>query len=126
MIVFSAVAIFLTSLWNRGFSVESNWVIYLKASALIAAIYYLIVPISKLVLLPLNILTLGSISVIVYCFLFYFLSRYFSLMDIKAWEFSGMQIFGLSFGKGGISQLTNVFLSAISVSTIINLFERLI
>lgn len=126
MFIFSAVAIFLTSLWNHGFIIKNDLSIYLKASLLIAAIYYLIVPVSKLILLPLNILTLGLVSIIFYCFLFYFLSHYFSLIDIKSWTFSGISAFGLTIGTIKLSQVVNVFISAISVSTIINLFEHIL
>jgi len=95
MIVFSMIAVFLTSLWNKGFIIKPDWFIYIKASLLIALIFYLIFPISKLILLPLNILSLGFISTIVYCFIFYFLSKYFSLIDIKPWIFSGGSFLGV-------------------------------
>ena len=51
MIIFSGVAIFLTALWNKGFIVKDDPMIYLKAALIIAAVYYLIVPASKLILL---------------------------------------------------------------------------
>ena len=116
MIVFSAIAIFLTSLWNKGFVIKADWQIYWKAVLLVTLIYYLIVPLSKIILLPLNFLTIGFVSVVVYYFLFYFLTNYFSLIEIKGWSFSGYDF----------SQLTNIFVSAISVSTIINLLEKIL
>jgi len=116
MIVFSAIAIFLTSVWDKGFIIKPDLMIYLKATLLIALIYYLVVPLSKIILLPLNFLTLGFVSVIVYCFLFYFLTNYFSLIEIKSWNFSGYNF----------SQLANIFVSAISISTIINLLEKIL
>src|SRR3989339_538588 len=126
MIVFSMIAVFLTSLWNKGFIIKPDWFIYIKASLLIALIFYLIFPISKLILLPLNILSLGFISTIVYCFIFYFLSKYFSLIDIKSWVFSGGSFLGIAVNQIKINQITNVFLSSISVSTIINFLEKII
>jgi len=116
MIIFSAVAIFLTSQWNKGFIIKLDWTVYLKASLLIAFIYYLIVPFSKLILLPLNILTLGLMSLVVYCLLFYFLANYFSLIEIK-----NSTLMAYKFTK-----TANIFISAISVSTIINLLERIL
>ena len=90
MIVFSAVAIYFTSLWNKGFIIETDWMIYLKASLVIAAIYYLVVPVSKLILLPLNIITLGLVSVIFYSLVLYFFLNKFSLIQIKPWNFIGL------------------------------------
>lgn len=126
MIIFSAIAIFLTSLWDKGFIIKFDWQIYFKSVLLIALIYYLVVPLSKIILLPLNFLTLGFMSVVVYCFLFYFLTKYFSLIEIKSWIFSGFSIYGVGLRNTELSQLANVFVSAISVSAIINLLEKLI
>jgi len=124
-IIFSAVAIYFTSLWNKGFVIEADWLVYLKAALVIAAIYYLIVPISKLILLPLNIITLGLVSVVFYALALYFFLNKFSLIEIKPWEFSGLSLWGIII-PAKVSQLANIFLSAFSISTIINLLERMV
>ena len=115
-IIFSSAAIYLTSYWNKGFVIENDWIVYLKASLVIAAIYYLIIPVSKLILLPLNIITLGLVSVIFYSLVLYFFLNKFSLIQIKSWDFSGQTI----------SQSANIFLSAFSISTIINFLEKIL
>ena len=126
MVIFSGVAILLTSLWNKGFVIKSDPTIYLKASLIIAAVYYLIVPVSKLILLPLNILTLGSVSVIFYAAIFYFLLNRFNLINISQWVLPQMKLFEITIGKMEISGLSNVFISSLSISTIINLLEKTI
>src|SRR3989338_1285914 len=103
MVIFSGVAILLTSLWNKGFVIKSDPTIYLKASLIIAAVYYLIVPVSKLILLPLNILTLGSVSVIFYAAIFYFLLNRFQLINIGEWVFPGIKLFGITLTEMKIS-----------------------
>src|SRR3972149_11644548 len=99
MIIFSAVAIFLTALWNKGFIIKSDPMIYLKAALIIATVYYLIVPISKLILLPLNLLTFGLISVVFYAAIFYFLLNRFNLINIEEWVFTGAKILGVELTK---------------------------
>ncbi len=126
MIAFSGIAIYFTSLWNKGFIIQNDWMFYLKASLVIAAIYYLIVPVSKLVLLPLNIITLGFVSVIFYALVLYFFLDKFSLIQIKPWSFSGLKLFGIIIVPLKINQLANIFLSAFSISTIINLLEKVL
>ncbi len=126
MLLFSAVAVYLTSLWDRGFVVSYDFIVIVKASLLVALMFYLVRPLSKLILLPLNILTLGVISTVVYCFLFFFLTRYFGLINIKEWTFSGFNLLGFAVGQIKFSQTANIFVSAISVSTIINSLEQLI
>ena len=125
-VVFSAAAIYLTAYWNQGFIVKNDWMIYLKASIVIAAIYYLIVPVSKLILLPLNIITFGLVSVAFYSLVLYFFLDKFSLIQINPWNFAGLSLFGLIVIPLTISQLPNIFLSAFSISTIINFLERIL
>ncbi len=120
MIVFSALALFLTTLWNKGFKVSFAPDIFLKALLLIAILNYLIVPISKLILLPLNVITLGMVSLLVYFLLFHFLLTRYSLVVIKDWIFPGFWLVG----KTSINYWQNVLLSALSVTTIINFFEK--
>ncbi len=124
MITFSFLAIFLTSLWNKGFVIENDFFIYLKASLIIALVYYLIVPLIKITFLPLNIITLGLFSVIFYSLALYFLLDNYSLVSMKPWNFPGIDFGGIVINPLQINQMTNIFLSAISISTIINLLER--
>jgi uncharacterized membrane protein YvlD (DUF360 family) len=126
MIVFSAVAIFLTALWNKGFVIKPEPMVYLKAALVLTTVYYLIIPVSKLVLLPLNLLTFGFVSVIFYAFIFYFLLNNFNLINIHEWVFSGTKLLGITLGETKISGLANIFVSSFSISTIINLLEKII
>ncbi|MEK7597561.1 MAG: phage holin family protein [Patescibacteria group bacterium] len=126
MIIFSGVAIFLTALWNKGFIVKDDPMIYLKAALIIAVVYYLIVPVSKLVLLPLNILTFGLVSIVFYAAIFYFLLNRFDLISIEEWVFPGAKMLGITLGKIKISGTANIFVSSFSISTVINLLEKII
>lgn len=126
MIIFSGVAILLTTLWNKGFIIKSDPMTYLKAALIIAAVYYLIVPISKLILLPLNLLTFGLVSVVFYAVIFYLLLNRFNLISIKEWVFPGIKILGVTLGEIKISGTSNIFLSSFSISTIISLLEKII
>ena len=126
MIVFSGVAILLTALWNKGFIIKADPIVYVKAALIIAAVFYLIVPISKMILLPLNILTFGLVSIVFYSVIFYFLLNRFDLISIKEWIFPGAKILGIELTKIKIYGTANIFVSSLSISTIINLLEKLI
>lgn len=125
-LVFSAVAIVLTALWNNGFQYSHNPKTFIIGIILLAIVFYLIVPITKLILLPLNILTLGLVSIVAYFLIFYFFVNRVNLIIIKPWNFAGIRWDGLAISKIHIGYLINVILSAISVSTIINLLEALL
>ncbi|MFZ6035149.1 MAG: phage holin family protein [Patescibacteria group bacterium] len=116
MIIFSLIALYLTTLWNQGFIIEASPWVFVKAALLSAVVYYMVRPLTKLVLLPLNILTMGMVGVAVYCLLFYLSASFFSLVSVTGWTFQGIDI----------TQTANIFVSALSVSTIINLLEHVL
>lgn len=126
MLIFSAVAIFLTSLWNKGFIISFNWQPFLKAVVTIAVIYYLVVPFSKLILLPLNILTLGLVSFLVYLLALHILSNSLLIITIKDWVLPGLSFNGINIDKLDISYFGNLVLSSLSISFIINTLEQLL
>lgn len=126
MIVFSAVALYITYLWNKGFKVNFSPYVFARTVALIALFYYIIIPLTKLVLLPINLLTLGLISSIVYFLLFYFFITRFSLVEIKPWDFPNISYGSLIIKSFHINYLANVLFSSISLSFIINLLESLL
>ncbi len=127
MIIFSAIAIYLTSLWNRGFILHfDDWKNIAQAIVAVAVIYYLIIPLTKIILLPLNFLTLGLVSIIVYFLVFYLFFTRFSIIEVKEWVFPGLSIFSVIIPKTVISFLGNCILVSISISFINNLQEKLL
>src|SRR3989344_4872411 len=114
MLIFSAVALFLTSLWNEGFKVNFTPLVFIRTILLVALFYYLVIPISKIVLLPINLLTLGLLSSILYFVLFYLFITRFSLVKITPWDFSGISFNGFVIKSFHIGYLTNLILSSIS------------
>lgn len=126
MIIFSAVAVYATSLWNKGFVLPSGIDGFLKLVLVFAIVYYLLVPISKIILLPLNIITLGLVSFLVYLLLLHLASHSFSLLTIKDWTFGGLNFWRISIGKTYISYFWNLVLSSLSLSSIIGVLEKVL
>ncbi len=126
MIFFSGASLFLTALWDKGFIISSNWRNLLITALLIALVIYLIVPLTKVILLPFNVLTLGLISVVAYILIFYFFSTRFDLIEIREWVFPGINFYFINIGKMQVSALANVVVSAVSVSAIINFLESIL
>ncbi|MBI2051179.1 phage holin family protein [Candidatus Roizmanbacteria bacterium] len=125
MLLFSSVAFYLTALWNKGIILPVYWVHLVVSVVLIALTSYLVVPLSKVVLFPINILTFGLLSILCYVGLFYILDTYLSLVQFNNWVFPGITIIGVSLQKVAISYAGNLLLSALSTSAIINILERL-
>ena len=126
MLIFSSVAIFLTSLWNAGFKVNFNPEIFIRTILLVALFYYLVIPISRIILIPINFLTLGILSSLLYILLFYIFISRFSYIEIKPWNFPGLELFGYNLPAFHINYYLNLLLSSVSLSFIINILELLL
>jgi hypothetical protein len=64
------------------------------------------------------------VSVAFYSLALYFFLDKFSLIEITAWKFAGLTLWGIIIVPIAISLLGNIFLSAFSISIIINLLEK--
>lgn len=123
MFIFSAIALYLTSLWNKAFVLTTDPNEFLKAVILIVVAYYLVVPISKVVLLPLNLLTFGLVSFGVFTLFLYVLNYHLGFVQIGDWVFQGGTFLGIHLNNVIISENGNLFLSAFFISAIIRLLE---
>ncbi len=126
MIIFSSFALILTSLWNKGFILPSDLITFFVASLTLALVFYIILPLSKIILLPLNIITLGLVTFVVYLVILHFSGASLHLFEITEWNFQGLNIAFISIPKMHISYLGNLVLSSVSISSIINVFEQLL
>ena len=126
MIVFSGVGIYLTFLWNKGFIIQLDPSTFIQTALLVAFAYYLVIPIAKVILLPINILTFGLLSIALYALAFYALSHYTGHIQVAQWTFEGLTFMGISLRKTHIDYIPNLFLASLSVSAIIKLLDRLI
>ncbi len=126
MIVFSGVGIYLTFLWNRGFIIHFDPFTFLETTLLVAIAYYLVIPIAKVILLPINILTFGLLSIALYALTFYALTNYTGFIQVHGWTFEGLTLLGVSIHKTRVDYLANLFLVSLSISVIIRLLNRLI
>lgn len=125
IVLFSALAVFLTSLWNQGFKIDFELKSFLSVIFLVAATTYLVLPLSKVVLLPLNLITFGLVSVALYVFTLYLIDNQLSVINISSWDLQKFDFLGFTVEKTHISYMGNLILSSASLSAIIKLFENL-
>ncbi len=123
MVVFSGFALLFTAWWNKGFIISYTPRDLLENALLIGILFYLIVPFMKIILLPLQFLTFGLISFIIAVLLLAFISSRFGLVEVKEWIFPGIQLMGVRIPKTQVSYIANLILSALSLSSVINLLE---
>lgn len=125
-LIFSGLSLYLTSLIIAGFELKTDARSFLFAALIMAVVHYIIVPLSKLILLPLNIVTLGLVSVVAYILLFNYIINYFGFVSIHPWVFAGFVFKGLVIPKIAFNYIGTLITSAVLYSTIINIFELVI
>ena len=125
VLLFSSVTLYLTASWNKGFLLPSEWLPFLQIAALLAVTSYLVVPLSKIVLFPIHVLTFGLLSLLCYFVMFYLVDKYSGLLTIKEWVFPEFSLLGVSIQKIIFSPLGNLFAVSASSSVIINSLEKL-
>ena len=124
--IIAAAAIFVTAMWNKGFILPKTIEEFVLAALFITVTVYLLIPLSKIILLPFNLISFGLVSFIFYIFLLHLVSSGFVWIIIKSWHFPGFGIFGLNIPATDLSYLGNLILSALSITTIINILNKVI
>jgi len=123
--IISFFSLFLTSYWNKGFVLPTNAFDFVKAAAILTALYIIVRPIMKIIFLPFNLLTFGLFSFFVYVFFLHLLSTAFGIFHIQPWQFPGISFYFVFVPHLHITYFQNLVLSSFSLSSIINLLDQL-
>ncbi len=126
MLIFSGLSIFTLTLFNPSFKVLGDFRNFIYLTILVAIVYYLLIPVLKLIFLPINILTLGFFSFILYVFIFNLAINYLHLASITSWDFPGFSSEFLIVPRLVINEFYNRILSAFYVSFFISLLESIV
>jgi uncharacterized membrane protein YvlD (DUF360 family) len=126
MIIFSAAALYLNSFFNKGFILSDDPKKILISILIIAAIYYIVAPILRIIFFPVNLLTVGTFSTIVYLLIFNYLIEKFNLIKITHWVFPGVDLGIIIIPKTDITVFLNKIISALSISIFISLMKFLL
>jgi uncharacterized membrane protein YvlD (DUF360 family) len=126
MIVFSGIALILTSLIIRGFKPDMSLQPFLLTACALGIFYYVINPLFRIILLPVNLLTLGFISFIVYILLFAFVVNRFGFVIIEPWVFIGGNFFGFLIPTIESNYFLTLVSSSLLYSFFINVLEFLL
>lgn len=126
MIFFSSVALYSTPFIIKGWQLKGDFNSFIITALILAFFYYFIVPLTKIILLPLNIITLGIVSLVVYLFLFNYVINRFGLVSITPWLSEETKVVGLTIPEIEFNYLQTLISSAVIYSTIVNLLDNII
>jgi len=125
LFIFSCFALFITSFWNKGFILPSQTSQFLILALVLALIFLVVSPIAKVVLFPLNLLTFGLFSFLLYVFFLHLLSTAYHLFGVTPWHFPGITLLFVTIPPTQLNYIGNLVLSSLSLSSIINLLDQL-
>lgn len=119
-------AIYVTTQVIRGLSYDGGLKTLLIATAVFTIINMVLIPLLKILLLPLNLLTLGIFSWIANVLGLYFLTRVVPDLHLSSFYFPGFQIGGFTMSGGDISAFWTVVLASFMIGVIIHFFHWLV
>jgi|SRR3989338_4769000 len=124
LFITNSVAVYAASLIIEGFSIKGDFFRTLSViSAALIIVDMLVKPIVNLLLLPINILTLGMFRWIINIGIFYGVTLLISDFAIEAFTFRGVDLGSINVGEIYIGKAGAVIISAILVEVVRGLIK---
>lgn len=118
-------ALWVTSQIVPGFILDGGITTLLKAAVVFTAINLILVPVLKILLLPLNLLTLGLFAWVVNVLALYVLVRLVPSLHLTPFYFSGYQLGGFIIPSSDLSAFWTAIFSALVIGIVTHFFHWL-
>ncbi len=120
-IVSTMVSFYITSSLISGFKIEPTWQSYFIASLIFLLFNLLVTPLIKLLLLPINLLTLGLFRWITQVLVIYLFDILYTGITISSYYFAGFTSSIIALPAGNLSSFWVYCLSALIMSISYNI-----
>ena len=120
-IIATMVSFYITASLVAGFKIEPTWQSYLIAALIFLLFNLLVSPLIKLLLLPINLLTLGLFRWITQVLVIYLFDILYTGITISSYYFAGFSSSILALPAGTISSFWVYCLSALIMSVSYNI-----
>ncbi|GIW63078.1 MAG: hypothetical protein KatS3mg090_0904 [Patescibacteria group bacterium] len=114
--LFTIISVYLTTLWNQGFNISTDIENLIYISVILSIVFLVIQPILKLIIFPINFVTMGVLGAVLNFILFYYVFN----------NFLGINIFETTLLGIKLSPLFNLVLVVLSITFINNLLDKLL
>ena len=125
-IFINAIALALTAYLFPGFSYGADFYGLILISAGFTAINFLIRPVIKILLLPINLLTLGAAGFLTNVVCLFILTIIFPQINIRSYDFPGAQLSGFVIPAWHFSILLSLIFASLIISLITNFADWLL
>lgn len=125
-IVATMVSFYITASLIAGFRIDPSWQSYLISALIFLLFNLLVTPLIKLLLLPINLLTLGLFRWITQVIVIYLFDVLYTGITISSYYFAGFSTSVLALPAGNISAFWVYCLSALVMSVSYNITMSLL
>lgn len=121
-VVGTALSFYLTDMVIGGFTIENTLVSFLVASIIFIIFNALIKPIIKLLLLPINLLTLGLFSWLINVLVLYVFDLFYDGISINSYYFEGYNSSIINLAPRDINLFWTLVLSSLAISLFYSIY----
>lgn len=112
----TAASFYVAQYFLSGFHIQNNWTSYLIASVVFVVFNFVLTPIIKLLLLPINLLTLGLFRWLTNVLVLYLFDLLYDGITISAFTYPGYSSSLISLPSGHLSLFWVLVLSSLLMS----------
>ena len=123
MFIFHTVGLWFTSQLLPGVVILGTWQTLVAAGAVLTFLTLFIQPILKILIIPINFLTLGLASWVVNVIILWLLTVFMPQIQIHALNFSGTTILGIIVPPIQVSYTISLILATFLLSLFINILQ---
>lgn len=125
-IIATMVSFYTTQTLVAGFHIEANWQSYLIAAIIFLLFNLLVAPVIKLLLLPINLLTLGLFRWLTQVLVIYLFDLFYNGITISSYYFGGLHNSLVALPAGKVESFWVYCLSALVMSISYNIVSSLL
>lgn len=125
-VIATMVSFYATQALVAGFHIDGSWQAYLLAAIVFLLFNLLVAPIIKLLLLPINLLTLGLFRWLTQVLVIYLFDLFYTGITISGYYFAGYHSSLLALPAGNLVSFWVYCLSALVMSVSYNLVASLL
>lgn len=122
----TALSFYAVSYLVAGFRIEPTWSAYLIASVIFVVLNAVVSPMVKLLLLPINLLTLGLFRWLASVIVLYIFDLVYSGISISAYDFPGLESGFISLPPMHITLFWTLVISSFVISITYSLLSTLL
>ncbi len=119
--IYNLVCLFLATLIIPGFSIEGGVRVLLFASIVFTLLNFFLKPLIKILLFPINFITLGLFSFLVNVIIIYVLIYFVSQIKITPWTFYGFSYQGFSIPTIYFTNFLTILIASFLLSIFFNI-----